>query len=514
MRVFLFLQIIIFLNTNAIAQNTFNESFFINNSILRFSNIMHLNEDTLMLYGFTYDNSNPPLQSILMARIDTSGNVINYNITSDSSGYEYFLEPGSGLIELDNGQICGVAKPVHDTKIAFLLFDRNGKLETRKIYDDTTVLFATPRKVIELEDGFLIAGYKQRQNFYQDIFIMKIDKQGNVVWEKSYGGLNTNDRAGSFVKIDENTFVFGAVVSSSYSLPMAQTWSRSRVFAIDSTGNIKWDWMSGVNEEIGIVGLNPSSDGGWVYCSGTRTINEEWDWFNVYPKIIKRDGEMNKIWESSVNVGTVPLNSFTDLKPAPDGHWIGAGYWALPFDNIDDGRLGGGLYNVTPDGQLCWTRNDSSEWSITGRSRDHFAGLAVLPSGSIIAAGWSEKYEPNPDQTFGWVVKVDKNGGMDTLLCGITSVKDLHRETHKMEVFPNPASDQVTFKLHKQLEMEGYTLLQVSNMAGEILITHQFLPNAEPSFDFNTSKLPAGVYPFRVISKNGTFQAGKILVLH
>jgi hypothetical protein len=111
-------------------------------------------------------------------------------------------------------------------------------------------------------------------------------------------------------------------------------------------------------------------------------------------------------------------------------------------------------------------------------------------------------------------VKVDKNGGMDTLLCGITSVKDLHRETHKMEVFPNPASDQVTFKLHKQLEMEGYTLLQVSNMAGEILITHQFLPNAEPSFDFNTSKLPAGVYPFRVISKNGTFQAGKILVLH
>ncbi len=62
--------------------------------------------------------------------------------------------------------------------------------------------------------------------------------------------------------------------------------------------------------------------------------------------------------------------------------------------------------------------------------------MVVLPSGSVIAAGFSNVYDGIP-KTWAWLIKVDANGCNDTL-CTVTGLEDLFVQAGDVNIYPNP----------------------------------------------------------------------------
>ena len=493
----------------AAAQPDFNKTYDFDGPGLWFVNLLADN-DTLVLYGFGQDTSSPPKQGLYFVRMDSLGNVINSVFHADTTGGYFFLDYGFDIIRLSDGRYGGVGG-LSGARTFLAVFGRTGEMEMLKTMNDPTVLFTSLRKVIELDDGFLLGGYKQKQNFSLDMFILKTDKLGNKLWEKSYGAANVNDVLGGLTQIDENTYVIGGAKQKTSNFPLNQFWARSYMFAIDSTGAVKWDWQSGQNEETGIVGLNRTPDGGWVYCTGEFDVNLVESWLDARPKLVMRDSALNLVWEEVMEVGEVYLNTFTDMKPSPDGYWVGAGYWTLPFDDVTNAELYGGLCKISPAGEVCWLRTDSSEWSIgAGKAANYYGGLAMLSSGSIVAAGRSERLLPSPSKDFAWVVKVDQGGNTNTL-CLFSSAEELMggRQLPQVTAYPNPANDHIVFSLSGQVQGDS-PLLDIFTLTGQRVAAVSF--GSAQSVILDTASLPSGLYFYRLVLKTGASFSGRIVV--
>ena len=60
--------------------------------------------------------------------------------------------------------------------------------------------------IVEDKDGYVIVGYTEStKNYNSDVYLLKIDKQGNIIWKKSYGG--PGDDEGHDIAIVNNGFI-------------------------------------------------------------------------------------------------------------------------------------------------------------------------------------------------------------------------------------------------------------------------------------------------------------------
>jgi hypothetical protein len=63
--------------------------------------------------------------------------------------------------------------------------------------------------VVEVDDGYVIAGYtNDTKHLNGDVYLLKIDKSGSVVWARQFGG-DDEDRANAIAKVEDGLVVTG-----------------------------------------------------------------------------------------------------------------------------------------------------------------------------------------------------------------------------------------------------------------------------------------------------------------
>ena len=156
-------------------------------------------------------------------------------------------------------------------------------------------------------DGFLLAGGshsdisgdKSENAGAGDYWVVKIDNQGNKVWDKTLGG---------GVPISILTPDGGYLLAGG-----------SRVVKTDATGNIVWDKNYGGNLEEQFTSIVSVPDGGYL-LTGTllsAVTNQEF-W------VIKIDNQGNKVWDKTI--GGSGSDLATSSVVAPNGNYLVAGF--------------------------------------------------------------------------------------------------------------------------------------------------------------------------------------------
>ena len=92
--------------------------------------------------------------------------------------------------------------------------------------------------------------------------------------------------------------------------------------------------------------------------------------------------------------------------------------------------------------------------------------------------------------------------------CGTTSLQDIVEESG-IKIFPNPANQSIQVFLSKQFDKNEKW--QLFSYSGAMLIDKQILP-FQNTLDVNISHLPTGLYFWRLQSKDGTTESGKLVV--
>jgi hypothetical protein len=291
--------------------------------------------------------------------------------TSDSG----FIIAGSTFSYSSGGSDAWLIKTDMEGK---LLWDRPFGGET----DDSAV------SVEQTSDGgFILCGSTDSYSVGgSDVWIIKTDGQGNLEWDKPYGGEN-NDYGVSVQQtsnkgyiIAGNTFSWGAGGSD--------VW----VIKTDIMGTRIWDRTFGAIKDEFVTSVQETSDGGYII--GATSFANDNTGSDIW--LIKTDSNGNKLLEMSY--GGPNNDSASSVRETSDGGYIIAG-------TTSSFSVGGSdVWLIKTDKKL----NKVWDKTFGGVNDDSSASVKQTLDGGYVIAGTTSSYgDGNSDV---WLIKVDNKG--------------------------------------------------------------------------------------------------------
>lgn len=300
--------------------------------------------------------------------------------------------------------------------------DANGNLQWQKTYGGPEDDHAN--NVIQTRDGNLVAvgwtasfvtGTKQCVSRpCADLWVLKVDLQGNVLWQKHYGG-NEVDSGSAIIETADGAVVIAGDTDSFGPVGIADTW----VVKLDSSnGNIIWQkTYGGVDEDLGNA-LVETSDGSIVVTSETKSFGNGSD---SDISVVKLTSQGNIVWQKRIAGSMNEISAFNLIKDN-DGIIVTGGTESFGIDFNAPGPMGPNDINdnlfdllvmkLDSNGNMVWQ-------NFYGSRDDDFANSAgILNNGNIVVVGKTLSFgSGNPDIL---VALLDSNGAV-TGGCNLSS---------------------------------------------------------------------------------------------
>ncbi len=218
-----------------------------------------------------------------------------------------------------------------------------------------------------------------------DLWLIRIDVTGNLQWQRPFGGTDNE-----FVPILTNTsdggFIFGGTTGSGDG-DMGCTVLGSVLWLakFDNAGNIQWQTcVPQVNNFIVFPAemILQSADAGYIVVGTGLSSPSYPNMGNVDAFAIKLDATGNIQWQRVMG-GTNGQDGFRYVRQEADGSFVLAGSAQSTDGDICSNRGGRDIFMVklNPDGSIFWRKN-------YGGSLDEFSGtLLMTPDGGYLVCG-------------------------------------------------------------------------------------------------------------------------------
>ena len=231
-----------------------------------------------------------------------------------------------------------------------------------------------------------------------------------------------------------------------------------------------------------------------MYVGGEITVFANQGYITKNTKIVLRDEDFNLVTEKVVSPSYSELNGFVDIQPTQDGNWLGIGSMTTPPLWTQPNALAGWMYKFDHNLDSIWSREDTVFYNLQIYT-DHWLHSAVqLPSGSIIAAGQINVYYPSPGKSWGWLIKVNKDGCIDTLACSVSAIKDWNNtQAANMKVFPNPTSGLLFFD-DTEIQWDKIEIINAQGQEMKVI-------NKPDKTEINLTGMSSGMYMVRFVHK-------------
>ncbi len=204
---------------------------------------------------------------VFLMKTDANGNV-SWARTYGGTGYEF---PRLVRQTSDGGYIvAGLTYSFGAGNGDFFLIktDANGNLQWAKTYGGTGDEFAF--SVQQTSDGgYIVAGHTTSFGAGSwDIFLIKIDANGNVQWAKTYGGTG-NDHAwtGSLLQTSDGGYIVAGFTTS-----FGAGGADFILIKTDANGNLQWAKTYGGTGVDTAIFSQRTSDGGYIIAGQTTSF--------------------------------------------------------------------------------------------------------------------------------------------------------------------------------------------------------------------------------------------------
>jgi hypothetical protein len=476
----------------------FNESYDLGQAAAAYGSI-ELSEDTLVVFGIVINEEGQG--GLLVTKLDTFGTILSSKTYFDSLGADITRVRHNSFIKLSSNKgYAGVGHVFQRTNGFFALFDNSGEINNYVEYNDINVVQEIFKQVVEINDGFIILGEKQDPITGNiQTFALKTDFEGNKIWEKKYPISNREHFYGQILILNENEYVISSSTTSVQGVALPQVKNTSRIFAIDSLGIVKWAWESQPSlDELGAGSLFKTPEGNWAYTSGRGRYNEMYNEISVQPKFVIRNSDFNIIRSDTLGVADVTINYFSKAIQMNDGGWLAIGvkpvYYPLDPFTTTYNSLSGWFVRLDGQGNQLWSRTDTAFWSSEFGSSNYLYDAVELPSGSIVACGYSRTYDPAP-KDWGWLIKISKDGCVDVLDCALLKTNSNQTLKNKITLFPNPTQSILNIETNG---IYTWDKIEIVDVAGRVVKIWNNVSEGK----IDLKELSNGVYFLRLTKAN------------
>ena len=263
-------------------------------------------------------------KQVFLFKTDENGNRL-WNKTFRRWGGNGEFSWGNRVIEVTDGYVI-LASRMENPGTWLIKTDLNGKELWNRTYggkqgdaDDGIGLIKTK------DGGFIITGYTYSFDIGGgDIWLLKIDNEGNELWNKSYGGYSYDDGY-DVIQTEDGGFV----IVGQYT-PIYEGWGDVCLIKTDSSGNMEWLRHYGGTDQDGGYSVTTTDDGGYAVV-GMRhsglTSFQGW--------LLKTDGNGNKLWDKVIGGRPKKIIRSNDGKYVVAGFNTG-GAWLFKFEDFEN----------------------------------------------------------------------------------------------------------------------------------------------------------------------------------
>ena len=165
------------------------------------------------------------------------------------------------------------------------------------------------------EGGYIVAGYTESKGTGErDSWVLKLDEYGEIIWEKTYGG-EYNDEANSIQQTRDGGYIVAGSTESK-GVGKEDFW----VLKLDKNGEIIWDKTYGGDSFDESYSIQQTRDGGYIVAGWTSSKGAGgWD-----SCVLKLDEEGEIIWEKTY--GGEYNDELHSIQQTRDGGYIVAGW--------------------------------------------------------------------------------------------------------------------------------------------------------------------------------------------
>jgi hypothetical protein len=216
-------------------------------------------------------------------KLDNEGNMLWNQTFLEAAGSEFRF-----VLGLEDGFLLvgNVFLPSGDTDGYVVKIDAGGNLVWNITLGGENVdkLFSA----VKTQDGFLLVGLTYSFGNDSEAWVVKTDADGNVVWNKTYGG--AMEDAGRAVALTADTHY----VVAGYTNSMGNGNYDFLLLKIDASGNLLWDKTYGGTQSDKAYAVAETTDGYVVGDTRSKGAGDNDAW------IIKVDLDGNMIWDKTV----------------------------------------------------------------------------------------------------------------------------------------------------------------------------------------------------------------------
>ena len=228
-------------------------------------------------YGVGYTN-------VYLIKTNPEGNLVwqktfgSFDGTGCNSGYSVKqISDGSYVIVGSNG-----------SDVYLIKVDSQGNLVWEKTFGGTKGDHGCSVQQT-LDGGYIIVGKTSSYGAGDfDVYLIKTDSEGNRVWEKTFGGPSWDDGECVQQTSDGGYIIVG---QTGWTTPNSDVY----LIKVDSQGNLVWEKTFGGTDHDSGYSVQQTSDGGYIVVGATGSVGLSWR--DIY--LLKVDSQGNLVWEKT-----------------------------------------------------------------------------------------------------------------------------------------------------------------------------------------------------------------------
>ena len=426
------------------------------------------------------------------------GNTDLYLLKIDSIGNRKFQtsfgnynnEVGKSVLQLSDSSYVAVgytnSTGFGGYDIFLLKTDKNGNLLWQKTIGGSDWDFAYSLQST-FDGGFVVAGTTYSFGHGNaDGYVVKTDGSGNVVWTKTYGGQH-DDEFKSIVQTSDGGFALTGYTKSYHDVDSGDVW----VFKLDIMGDSVWCKFYGGSREDFANEVIEHPSGELYVVGGTRSYGTNLNYTNAYALQLTSNG--NFISDRLDNTSTTDQFFHSIVVSKRSSYYVNTISYVTVSGyekQIKVLEMDFGL-NYTNAVGLGSIMNDEAYKIIATKDKGYACVGMTQESGAVLDDGYFVK--------------------MDSLLsygnCSTVSVNDIEESFNYLRIFPNPADQSLSISSDKALK--GLPVKLMDAIGRETDLSDKLFYSSDSQLRIETKTIPPGMYQLLIGNR-----AEKLIIIH
>lgn len=273
-----------------------------------------------------------------------------------------------------------------------LKLNGNGDIDWQKTYGGEENNYAYSIRQT-LDGGYVIAGsidVDPNHDGDYDFWIVKLGHNGDIIWQKAYGGIDDDFAYSVQQTLDGEYIVVG--ITSSFGAGDRDVW----ILKLDPDGDIIWQKTYGGSDDDRAYSVQHTADGGYVVAGNTYSFGLSYAdcW------VFKLDSEGNITWQKTYGSSYYDYTDY--IQQTSDGGYILAGIIGLNLNPVSYGDIL--ILKLDSSGHIEWQKTYDLDIRVISFSIGQTTDSGYLIVGEVDYSFMNARY------TSIWGLKVNESG--------------------------------------------------------------------------------------------------------